>query len=56
MRCPGCWEEREADLDWLAYVDTRRQGSPIRARNDGALYVSNRSTSIGTGEVLCIEP
>jgi glucose/arabinose dehydrogenase len=32
-----------------------RPGS-VAVGPDGALYVSNRSTSIGTGEVLRIEP
>jgi hypothetical protein len=38
-----------------------RRGRRFRVRQravgpDGALYVSNKSTSIGTGEVLRIEP
>jgi glucose/arabinose dehydrogenase len=43
-------ETRTTVLDGLT-----RPGS-VAVGPDGALYVSNRSTSVGTGEVLRIEP
>jgi glucose/arabinose dehydrogenase len=37
-------------------IDGLTRPGSVAVGPDGALYVSNRSTSIGTGEVLRIEP
>jgi DNA-binding beta-propeller fold protein YncE len=53
---PGRLVEVAPDGTRTTVIDGLTRPGSVALGPDGALYVSNRGTSIGTGEVLRIEP
>jgi glucose/arabinose dehydrogenase len=56
FQLPGGLLRVAADGTRTTIVSGLSRPGSVAVGPDGALYVSNRSTSIGTGEVLRIEP
>jgi glucose/arabinose dehydrogenase len=53
---PGRLLKLTPDGTRTTVIDGLTRPGSVAVGPDGALYVSNRATSIGTGEVLRIEP